>query len=208
MLLSDAPLTFREFITHEQLPLATIFRQIMAFLGERQNAVLFGAHAVNAYCETERMTQDVDVLSTDARGFAEALRDRLADSFHIAVRIRDVANGSYFRVDQVRQPKNRHLADVRQINPLPAYREIEGLKVAAPVELLAMKVQALAGRQARPKGGTDRADVQRLLLAFPELKTETGPVLERLTEARADHATIELWRELARSIIEPDDDLT
>src|SRR5438309_2003555 len=86
----DAPLTFREFMTHEELPLATVFREILLFLGQRRDALLFGAQAVNAYCETERMTHDIDVLSTEAAALAEALRAHLADRFHIAVRVREV----------------------------------------------------------------------------------------------------------------------
>jgi len=190
VLLSDAPLTFREFMTHEPLPLAIIFREIMTFLARRPDAILFGAHAVNAYCEPERMTQDVDVLSTDGRGLAEALRAHLSDAFHIAVRTREVGEGTAFRIYQVRQPKNRHLADVHHVSEIPAYREIEGVRVAAPPELIAMKVAALTQRQAQPKGGTDRADVQRLLLAFPELKSETGPVFERLTASHQNTLVI------------------
>jgi len=69
-----------------------------------------------------------------------------------------------------------------------------------------MKVAALTEREARPKGGTDRADVQRLLLAFPELKSEAGPVLERLSAARASPATLAMWRQLVQTPIEPDED--
>src|SRR4051812_33827325 len=67
VLLADAPLTFREFVTHEGVPLAAIFREVLEFLAGRPDAVLFGAHAVNAYCDPERMTHDVDLLSTRAR---------------------------------------------------------------------------------------------------------------------------------------------
>jgi hypothetical protein len=42
VLLADAPLTFREFVTHEEVPLATIFREVLEFLGGRADAILFG----------------------------------------------------------------------------------------------------------------------------------------------------------------------
>ena len=114
MLLADAPLTFREFVTQEEVPLATIFREVLEFLAGRSDAVLFGAHAVNAYCDPERMTHDVDLLSTRAAGLAEDLRERLAERLRIAARVREVIPGQGFRVYQLRKPANRHLVDVRQ----------------------------------------------------------------------------------------------
>src|SRR4051794_6873643 len=75
--LADAPLTFREFVTHEEVPLASIFREVLEFLAGRPDAVIFGAHAVNAYCDP--VTHDVDVLSTRANELAEELRARLAE---------------------------------------------------------------------------------------------------------------------------------
>jgi hypothetical protein len=76
VLLADAPLTLREFMSHEKLPLASIFRELFLFLRDRDDAVLFGAHAVNVYCEPARMTQAIDVMSTDATELAEAVRAR------------------------------------------------------------------------------------------------------------------------------------
>src|SRR5580693_5272696 len=108
----DGALTFREFAMGEPLPLATIHQAVLEFLRRRDDAVLFGAQAVNAYVDEPRMTQDVDILSTHAAELAEELRKLLADRFHIAVRVRVVADGHGFRVFQLRKPKNRHLADV------------------------------------------------------------------------------------------------
>ena len=72
----DGALTFREFIMHEPLPLATIHDAVLEFLRGRTDAVLFGAHAVNAYVQDPRMTQDVDILSPKAAELAEELRAR------------------------------------------------------------------------------------------------------------------------------------
>lgn len=47
----------------EPLPLATIFHEVLSFVAKREDAVVFGAHAVNVYCEPPRMTADVDLLS-------------------------------------------------------------------------------------------------------------------------------------------------
>ena len=64
----DDSLTLREFAMREPLPLATIHDAILDFLRNRDDAVLFGAQAVNAYVDEPRMTQDVDIHSTRAAG--------------------------------------------------------------------------------------------------------------------------------------------
>src|SRR5438128_71703 len=57
---------FREFVSREPLPLATLHDAILRFLRGRDDAVIFGAQAVNAYAGVSRMTQAVDVQSTRA----------------------------------------------------------------------------------------------------------------------------------------------
>lgn len=206
MLQFDAPLTFREFMTHEELPLATVFREVLLLLGERSDAVLFGAQAVNAYCETERMTHDIDVLSTNAAELAETVRAHLSERLRIAVRVREVVEDHGFRVYQIRKPKNRHLVDVRQVDVLPPHQEIERVQVIAPADLIAMKVRSLSARRNRPKGDTDRADLHRLLLAFPELKVHGGEVSQRLAAGGAAEDVVALWAELVEEHFEPDED--
>ena len=97
----DGSLTFREFIMREPLPLATIHDAVLEFLRGRTDAVLFGAHAVNAYVDEPRMTQEVDILSPRALELAEELRAYLSQEFQIAVRVRTVANGLGHRLYQV-----------------------------------------------------------------------------------------------------------
>jgi hypothetical protein len=193
-------------MTHEELPLAVIFREVLQFLVDRRDAVLFGAHAVNAYCDPERMTQDVDVLSTRAPVLAEELRAHLSDRLHIAARVREVIPGEGFRVYQIKKPTNRHLVDVRQAAALPPERIFAGVQVIDPPDLVAMKVLSLVSRQGRPKAGTDLVDVQRLLLTFPDLKTEQGPVADRLHTLGAPEPVLARWRELAVTPIQPDED--
>src|SRR5437763_14746201 len=101
----DGSLTLREFAMREPLPLATIQDAILTFLRNRDDAVLFGAQAVNAYVDEPRMTQDVDIMSTRARDFAEELRAHLAQKFKIATRVREAAKGQGFRIYHLRQPK-------------------------------------------------------------------------------------------------------
>src|SRR5216117_2770097 len=107
----DGSLTFREFMMREPLPLATIHDAVLEFLRGRDDAVLFGAQAVNAYVDEFRMTQDVDLLSTRAAELAEELRAHLSERFHIAVRVREVGQNRGYRLFQVQKSGNRHLVD-------------------------------------------------------------------------------------------------
>ena len=52
----DGSLTLREFAMREPLPLATIHDAVLEFLRGRQDAVLFGAQAVNAYVDESPRT--------------------------------------------------------------------------------------------------------------------------------------------------------
>ena len=59
----------------EPLPLATIHDAVLEFLRGRDDVVVFGATAVNAYVDEPRMTQDIDLMSTRAAELAEELRE-------------------------------------------------------------------------------------------------------------------------------------
>src|SRR4051812_27565298 len=176
----DGSLTLREFAMREPLPLATIHDAILNFLRNRDDAVLFGAQAVNAYVDEPRMTQDVNILSTRARDLAEELRAHLANIFMIAARVPEVAKGEGFRIYQLREPKNRDLADVRQVTAFPPTKLIAEVRVPTPEDLIAQKVISFVSRHGQPKSGTDWRDLTILLLAHPYLKSETGPVFDRL----------------------------
>jgi hypothetical protein len=56
------------------------------------------------------------------------------------------------------------------------------------------------------KGIIDRADLYRLLLTFPELKTADGPVAERLRAASASPEVLAAWKDLVAQEILPEDD--
>jgi hypothetical protein len=198
----DGSLSLREFAMREPLPLARVHDAILDFLRNREDAVLFGAQAVNAYVDESRMTQDMDILSTRALDLAEELRAHLATTFTIAARVREVANGQGFRIYQLRQPKNRHLADLRQVTAFPPTRVVGEVRVPIPEDLIAQKVISLSNRSAQPKGDTDRRDVKVLLLTYPEFKSRSGPVLDRLRAAGADEQAIAEWNRLVASKIE------
>lgn len=202
----DGPLTFREFAMGEPLPLATIHDAVLEFLRGREDAVLFGAQAVNAYVDESRMTQDVDIASTRAEELAEELRKFLNDRFHIAVRVREVREGLGYRIYQVQKPKNRRLVDVRPVQDLPPAKRIKKILVVTPPELVAGKVMAWVGRRGKPKAGSDWRDLAMLLLTFPELKNRDGPVAERLRAAEASEEVLAAWKELVAEEILPEDE--
>jgi hypothetical protein len=202
----DGSLTFREFIMREPLPLAVIQDAVLEFLRGRDDAVLFGAQAINAYVEKARMTEDVDILSPRAAELAEELRTYLNKRFHIAVRVRSVRGGIGYRIYQVRKPKNRHLVDVRPVDRLPPNQRVDEVAVLTPAELACSKVLSMVGRGKTLEGAQDRIDLGRLLLAFPELKTEKGPVADALKAAGASAEAMAAWKEVVAQKIQAQGD--
>lgn len=198
-------LTFREFAMHEPLPLATIQQAVLEFLQGRDDAVVFGAQAVNAYVDQPRMTEDIDLLSPRPKALAQELRDYLSLRFHIAVRVRQVGEGRGYRLFQIRKSRNRQLVDIRAVDRLPGAQRIENVLVMEPAELIARKVIAYHRRRRQPKSGTDWRDVAVLLLRFPELKCDPGPVTSRLEGAGADEAILTVWRKLVAQEILPEE---
>lgn len=201
-------LTLQEFVTHDPLPLSKIQGAILEFLQGRDDTVLFGAQAVNAYVKEPRATQDVDLMSTRASELAEELKEFLGDRFNIAVRVREVAGGRGLRIYQLRKEGNRHLVDVRKVDALPESERIDNLDVLSPLQLIVSKVVSYHSRRGNPKSGTDWRDIGELLLRFPELKSAVAEQL--LTHERSDELT-ETWRSVAEFRFEApdkDDDLS
>ena len=143
---------------HEPLPLSKIQAAVLEFLQGRDDAVLFGAQAVNAYVSEPRATQDIDILSTRAHEFAEELREHLSERFHIAVRVREIKDKG-LRLYQTRKEGNRHLVDVRIEKEFPANQQIEEIRVLTPVELIVSKIISYQARRGKPKSGTDWRDI-------------------------------------------------
>lgn len=198
-------LTFQEFVMSEPLPLATIQNSVLEFLRDRDDGVIFGAQAVNAYVSEPRMTQDVDLLSTRAKELADELCEHLSQRFHIAVRVREIGEGRGYRLFQIRKSGNRHLIGVRPVESLPPAQRVAGVLVMAPPELIASKVVSFYRRRAQPKSFTDRRDIAMLLLQFPELKQSNGPVADALP-AGAEPEILTAWEQLAAQDIQPPDD--
>ena len=196
-------LTFREFMMREPLPLATLQNAVLEFLRGRDDVVLFGAQAVNAYVHEPRMTQDLDLLSTHAEGVAQALCDYLHQRFRIAVRIRRVSGGRGLRVFQVRKVGNRHLVDLRRVETLPEAERIADVLVMTPAALIASKVIAYQHRRGQPKSGTDWRDLALLLLTFPDLKRDVGLVVDQLHAAGATPEVLAVWHAFVAQEIRP-----
>lgn len=190
---------------HETLPLSKIHGAVLEFLQGRDDVVLFGAQAVNAYVSEPRMTQDVDLLSVRAAEFAEELREHLSEKFHIAVRVREIKDKG-FRLYQVRKEGNRHLADVRMVAEFPETHTVENIRVLSPAELIASKVISFQSRFGKSKSWTDRRDLTVLLLQFPELKSETGEVTEILRRHEASEKVFDAWREIVAQDLQVEDE--
>jgi hypothetical protein len=206
-MLNAGVLTFKEFVMRELLPLATIHEAVLEFLRGRDDVVVFGATAVNAYVDEPRMTQDIDLMSTRAVDLAKELREYLSERFHIAVRVRTVRGDKGYRLFQMQKTGNRHLVDVRPVESLPPSQSIEGVRVLAPAELIAHKASSFHSRQGQPKGFSDMRDLAVLFLAFPELKTESGPVNDALRQLGATQEAISTWRKIiAQELSAPNDD--
>ena len=176
------------------------------FLRGRDDAVVFGAQAVNAYVSEPRMSQDIDLLSTHADELADELRQYLSDRFHIAVRVQTIGAGKGLRLFQIQKPRNRHLVDVRNTESLPHAERIEEVLVISPTELIAHKVVSYHARRGQPKSGTDWRDLAMLLLTFPELKRDEGAVSEALRSMSGKTDVMQTWRELVTQQVIPADD--
>jgi hypothetical protein len=206
-MLNAGVLTFKEFAMREPLPLATIHDAVLEFLRGRDDVVVFGATAVNAYVDEPRMTQDIDLMSTRASELAEELREYLSERFHIAVRVRTVREDKGYRLFQVQKTGNRHLVDVRPVESLPPSQVREEIRVMAPADLIAHKVVSFHSRQGQPKGFTDMRDLAVLFLTFPEMKTEYGAVGAALKTLGATAQEINTWNQLvAQELTAPNDD--
>ena len=190
----------------ETLPLATIQAAVFAFLQNREDVVVFGAQAVNAWVSEPRMTQDIDLLALNATDLAEEIRQMLSEQFQIDVRVREVKTGLGYRVYQLQKSGNRHLIDIRTVEQLPSFKRIEGVLIIAPADLIAQKVIAFYKRRGKPKAGTDWRDIAMLLLTFPEFKENPSLVANTLQNAQASAEVLAAWQDLAQQDIQPADD--
>lgn len=74
-------------------------------------------------------------------------------------------------------------------------------RMTQEIDLLSTRAEDLAGELQEYL-----RHLAMLLLTFPELKRESGPVLERLQAVEADPAILAVWNELVTQEITPADD--
>ncbi len=208
----DGALIFREFATREPLPLARVHDAVLESLRGRDDAVLYGVHAVNAYVDESRMTDDVDIASTAPAALAEEVAGFLRQRFAIQTSITSVKAKTRivgYRVDQERHPTARHLVDVRVESKLPPARRIKGVLVLEPCELICEKLILSLRKTRTADEALHMADLKRLLLRFPRLKRAQGNVRDRLCEmikTGKPRALLAAWEKLAAETISSDDD--
>ena len=89
---------------------------------------------------------------------------------------------------------------------LPACNRLRKILILTPAELIGRKLMSMINRPTTPKGLTDAADLRRLLLTFPELQAEDGPVAEALRGMQAPDEAFLAWRDLVGEEILPEDD--
>jgi hypothetical protein len=93
------------------------------------------------------------------------------------------------------------------VEDLPPSERIAGVLVLEPAALIASKVVAFRRRKGQPKSGSDWRDLALLLLRFPSLKRDPGPVTDQLRAANADPESLVVWQDLvAQDIHRPQDD--
>jgi hypothetical protein len=90
------------------------------------------------------------------------------------------------------------------VNSFPQLDRIDEVLVLAPADLIASKVISYHQRRGKPKSFTDRRDLAVLLLTFPALKCDPGPVTDCLHNAKADPNILAIWRELVEQDIVPE----
>jgi hypothetical protein len=117
-----------------------------------------------------------------------------------------VGEGRGYRLYQVQKSGNRHLVDLRAVKNLPRAHRIEQVLIMAPAELIASKVISYYHRRGKPKAGTDWRDLAMLLLKFPELKSNSSVVADRLAASGASPAILAVWQEIVATEIKPEDD--
>jgi len=204
VLLEDAPVALHEYLESLGLSRADLFRAVAELLRTRSDAVIVGAHAVNAYVSRARTSDDVDVLSTDGEGLAQELATQLCARFHTGFVVRSDAGGVRHRVHELRAPKERPFCDVRTVAALPPFEVHDQLQIVAPVGLVAGKTMRYAARRRQPNGGTDLADLRRLLLQFADFTTvRSSTIAEQIRAIGGSEDAVRTWEALCLDRIEP-----
>ena len=201
-MIGDAPGSAWEILRESPPYAAALHLAAVRALKGRTDAALFGTHAVNALVSEVRATPDVDVLATRPAEVAAAVVDAVRERCGVTLSITEGRNGLV--LDRPDGTRGHHVADVRPVDRLPPVRRVERAVVVAPAELIAGKLAVATARAGQPRSHTDRRDIHGLLLTFPDLKTETGEVRDRLLANGAPPEALAAWSDWVTREIEPD----
>ena len=91
--------------------------------------------------------------------------------------------------------------------PLDDSVEHAGIRYVSLPVVVALKLRALAKRRLAPKGATDLADLRRLLIAHPELRSAAGPVAEAIARTGGGEEASRTWLDLLEQPVVSDDDV-
>lgn len=117
-----------------------------------------------------------------------------------------MGEGRGYRLYQVQKSGNRYLVDLRSVKRLPLTQRIEQILIMAPAELVASKMISYHQRRGKPKAGTDWRDLALLLLKFPELKSNSGLVVDCLQASGVEAEIFTVWQEIVATEIKPEED--
>ena len=197
-------LTFREFMMGEPLPLATLQQVVLEFLRRaRRCGRLRGA---GRECLCERATHDARPRSSHRPTRSGSRRNCVpicgsGSTLPCAYAVSVEGGGCVcFRCARLATVTWWTCALLRPYQERNASR---GVLVLAPADLIASKVVAYYQRRGQPKSGTDWRDLAMLLLTFPALKCDPGPVGECLQAAGAAPEVLAAWQAVVAQDIRP-----
>lgn len=154
-------MTVRDF-NKPFLLLENVQKFLLNYIFGRKDIVLFGAHAVNVYVDTEdiRYTSDIDLLSVEPKELASEIAEAIKEKFNIKVKI---VNERFFYSIWDKTNK-RKLADITFTSELPAFIKVNGIQVLTLQQLIEKKKAAIACPSRKTnKRFQDQADLYLLL---------------------------------------------
>ena len=183
---------------NETVSISLIQEAVLEFMQDRDDAIVFGAPAVNAYVDEPRMSQDVDIMALNAETLAEDIRSLLNDRFKMVVRVRSIANGRGLRIwylPDSQTPKSPSCQySQRGYCSVRSTRRTDFGAAASGIDCAKTKIISMTSRSKMAKGMTDAADLRRLLITFSDLKVEHGAVSEVLNGKIVSSEVLETWR--------------
>ena len=165
-------MTVREYLNKTEVTVETIQREVLDFISGRQDIVVIGAWGVNMHASLndQRHTNDIDVVTVNAREIANLIASHLHQRLGIAARIRECKH--VFRVYRKLNGRTQHLVDILGSKTLPDHCSIGGIMVATVASLIKMKEFSEKQRSDPRKKLLDQADLISLRKGLSRNKYE------------------------------------